>query len=619
MESKDRFKPDTTPAFDHSAPEPKPTLPIDTPSNDNTISTPSVASDNNSSPISHTPPVALPVEPPSTLASDQPKMFEPELTVNPTESSDLSTQQTLPRSNRKGWLIAAIMAAAVVGGGLYYWLAIRDDAPKKTTLVIAPTAQKKPIPLMRFGTQEGLVSAFYPDENSISSTGGIAIVRQVFEGLVGYGPNQQFVPLLATSWTNPDAKTWIFRLKPNVGFHNGKTMTAQDVKASLEADTPSSSQYNIPAVVQSVEVVDAQTIKITTKAADALLLNRLVNMFIFDSAATEKNSPANGTGPMTLKPSKSYDENQIELVAFTKYHGDKPLVAEIVAKNYASEEELVKAAKENKVDVGTTFSLTDGKAIAAANSGVKYREVESLGSTVLQPITLKTGSPIQKKQVRQAIYQTIDPQLVIKASGLDGEVANQLVPQSVPGYDSTITRPKINIEAAKGLLKEAGYPNGLTLSVFYGPAVGSPADKAVKEIARQLEQIGVKLEYNIVKSFNEFTDATLSYKYDLSYSTNLSDFYDASDIITINLTKDGTIASYDNATVNSLLAKAAQEFDAAKRIKIMQEVSRTLMDDVATIPIRTPLKAMLLRTNYNAPFDLPDSSIGAYLYKFYQQ
>ena len=612
MEPKDPLKPEAASATDSPSPDPKPTLPIDSAVNDDTISTAGSPGNASDSSLPSTPPVTLPIEP--SVRPDKPQTFEPQSAAEPTQP----TVPKPPPKSRKALLVAIVLAAAIIGGGAYYWLALRDE-PNKSVPVTTPAAQKKAIPLLRFGTQEGLVKAFYPDRDSISSTGGLAIVRQVFEGLVGYGPNQQFVPLLAASWTNPDNKTWVFKLKPGVKFHNGKNMTAQDVKASLEADTPSSSQYNMAAVVQSIEVVDPQTIKVITKSSDALLLNRLVNMFIFDTASAEKNSPATGTGPMTLKPNTKYDENQISLVAFDKYHGDKPLVKEIVAKNYASDDELVAAAKQNEIDVGTTFSISDGKAIVAANSALRLREVESLGSTVLQPITLKAGSPIQKKAVRQALYQTIDPALVIKASGLDGEVANQLVPKTVPGFDASITRPKIDIEGAKNLLKDAGYPNGLTLSVFYGPKAGSPADKAVREIGRQLEQIGVKLEYVIVSTFDEFTEATLSHKYDLSYSTNLSDFYDASDIITINLTKEGTIASYDNPTVNDLLAKASQEFDAAKRIKIMQEVSRTLMNDVATIPIRTPLKAMLLRSNYNAPFDLPDSSIGAYLYKFYQQ
>lgn len=511
--------------------------------------------------------------------------------------------------NKKALVMVGVAALIVLAGG-YYFMNKDSDKPANTA---SSAVVKKEITLMRFGSQNGMADTFYPDADSTSLVSSTTIQRAIFEGLVAYGSNGHFDPLLATSWTNPDSNTWVFKLKQGVKFHDGNTMTAQIVKDSILAPTPNADLYSISDIIKSIDIVDAQTIKITTSSPDALLLNRLVAMYIFDTTNKTTNNPVNGTGPFMVKEGTKPSYDAIDLVQFPDYHGDKPLVKEVVGKSYEDDDAIVKAAKAGQIDVGFTFFQNQAQDILSTKSAdYKFVRVDAAGAYNLYPLTFKTGSPIQNKDIRKAIYLTLDPNAIKVAAEKDGDPIGQIAPKTVPGYDPSIIRPKQDIEAAKALVKTA-YPNGVTLSAFYGP----PADKTVKEMGKELAAIGITLTYHPVQSFQEYVSNIKTNKYDLAYISSYSDIGEVSDLISQSFTKDGFIGTYDNADVNKLLAQATAEFDTAKRIKLLQQASSKLMDDVAAIPVFSPTSQVLLRKNYTAAFDINDGQFGAYLASFY--
>lgn len=547
---------------------------------------------------------------------DSPDSSSSDLGAQSADSPDPKKDYTppeVPKSNKK--MLAAVLVLVIVLGGAGYYLMNKNSNTDSTSSTTTNTVTKKVIPLLRFGSQNGMVTEFYPGQDSTSSISSLAVVRSVFEGLIGHDSNGRFAPLLATSWTNPDNSTWVFKLKPGVKFHNGNVMTAQIVKDSILADTPNTQLYGISNTVKSIDVVDPSTIKITTNNPDALLLNKLVNVFVYDTTSKNTNSPDNGTGPFNVKSGTKPSYDAVDLVQFAGYHGTKPLVKEIVGKAYDDDAALVAAAKANQVDVGFTFSLSNAKAITSSNSSFKAVQVEAAGAYDLSPLTLKAGSPVQKKDVRKAIYLTLDPTAIKNAAGKDGEAIGQVAPKSVSGYDPVLVRPSQDLETAKTLIKGAGYPNGITLGIFYGP----PADKTVHEIGTELAKVGITLTYHPVQSFEEYTSNIKTTKYDLGFISNYSDLAEISDIISTNLTKAGDFGTYDNPAVDTLLSQATAEFDTTKRIKLLQEASGKIMDDVGVIPIFVPANQVLLRSNYQAPFDIQDGEFGTYLSKIYAQ
>src|SRR6185436_6701652 len=172
--------------------------------------------------------------------------------------------------------------------------------------------------------------------------------NQVFEGLVGY-QDQKIVPLLATKWSNPNTKTWVFTIKKNVTFHNGTKLTTAIVADSLKNPSESvAGQTGFGSIVDTIVATDADTVTITTKSPDALLLKRLLPLVIYDTTATTKNSAENGTGPYTIKSGTTPSNDSLDLVAYSSYHGGTPRVAAIHAVNFADNDAMLDSVKKGE-------------------------------------------------------------------------------------------------------------------------------------------------------------------------------------------------------------------------------------------------------------------------------
>ncbi|MCA3020516.1 MAG: ABC transporter substrate-binding protein, partial [Rhodocyclaceae bacterium] len=141
---------------------------------------------------------------------------------------------------------------------------------------------------------------------------------QIFEGLVERGKNMEIVPRLATSWRQPNPTTWVFDIRKNVKFHDGKPLTADDVVWSILRMQQPTSNFRVYANgIGKPRKIDSHTVELTTPVPNPVTLEMLVNMFIMsrdwaiankvekvqDYAAKEETFAArnaNGTGPFML-------------------------------------------------------------------------------------------------------------------------------------------------------------------------------------------------------------------------------------------------------------------------------------------------------------------------------
>ena len=127
----------------------------------------------------------------------------------------------------------------------------------------------------------------YSTNNSFTN----AFMNNIYEGLVRFNEKVQIEPALAESWTSVSPTVWRFKLRPNVKFHNGESMTADDVVFSWQrVQTPGSiSKLNL-ADVKDVRKVDALTVDVETKAPFPLLLNEMLNLTIMSKSWSEANN-----------------------------------------------------------------------------------------------------------------------------------------------------------------------------------------------------------------------------------------------------------------------------------------------------------------------------------------
>jgi peptide/nickel transport system substrate-binding protein len=514
-----------------------------------------------------------PNEPEATPAPGKPT------TVAPTEQPPgqpvvTSTPPAQPKSSKKLLKILAVVIVLAAAGAGAYLLLNKVNAPEKTETV---QNTKKSVPLLRVGVSQPFPSAFYP--KSEASIFPNEANSQIFEGLTKYQNENQVVPNLAASWTNPDNTTWSFKLKPNVKFHDGNNLTAQAVKSSIEALAPTDFGQAYGSTIQSVTAKDASTVEIKTKAPDPLLPNELANLWIYDTTSGKQNDPANGTGPYTLKPGTSLTAGSLDLVAVNGYHGGQPMVKEIDFKLYDDDKAITQDVKQDKLD------LADLSSLSAVNDVKQYGYSSYVDKNpqvfFIIPNTLKANSPLSKLAVRQAIYEALDPDAIMKADGRTGTPATQFVPQEIPGYNPDVQRLKVDPVKAKSDLAAAGYPKGFSLTFTYfstHQAVGA-------EVQKELAAIGITLNLDPETDGPTLQKKALGGQTDLFYFAYSSSLIDSSDVIQPLLVDS---ANYKNPDLDKLYQQASTTLRSPDRLKLLEQANKLAMDDVAGFPIFVP-------------------------------
>lgn len=498
------------------------------------------------------------------------------------------------RSKKKILLILLAILLLAVGGWFAYKKLTEDKAA-------APVAQSKDIEQLNVGVIDPDYGELYPkiEVNSYSYMTN----SQIFEGLVRYEGKSKIVPLLAKDWSNPDSTTWVFNLKSGVAFHNGNTMNAEDVKYSIEKVKASGSDFaeTFTSTIASVKAVNDSQVEIKTSESDPALLNRLSFVYIIDNEAADNSDlSAAGTGPYTVKSGTQPTTDSVQLTAYDSYHGGKPKTKAV---NFGSEpdaDSLIKAYNEGKYNIIGAVPTDKARNATAAQFVSSEPEVTFLGLNTVKP------GPLQKKEVREAIRYAVDPEALGKVEGDQITPLNQLIPESIPGYNPAIEAYRRDTSKSRQLLTAAGYPNGLTLRLSYA------SDQTVgDELARQLKEANITLQLDRHDDFNEFIDYFSAGNAEMYYITYSSDILDSLDMFQSTLPAE----YYNNPELNNILQKADQSANPADRLKLLQEGAVIVDKDVAAIPLITQDSLWLMDKDYEIVQDMPSSYLSVYFYK----
>ncbi len=501
----------------------------------------------------------------------------PEAAATPPTTASKPVMPPAAPGKKKGLLFVIIILLLLVAIGVGAYALLHKS--KKPTQQATQT--QKDIPQVIVGlVPDGSGAIFYPNAKNIDNS--YDFNQQAFEGLVQFKNVNQIKPNLATSWTNPDDNTWDFKLAQNVKFHTGRTMTAADVKYSLENFKTTELGKIYDDTIKSVQVVNNNEVKVVTTSPDPLLLNKLAYLYIIDSQSKLKDSAENGTGPYTLKPGTTPNENSIQLVAFDQWHGGRPKTRAVTYKGFPDEASLTAAAA--KGDVNATIVLFDAPDIATARASTKLKEIAApnVGTSV---ILFNTNNPkfvVANTKVRQALYASLDLAALAKSRGVEVEVDNQLAPLTIPGYNPSIPPHVRDIAKAKQLLKDAGYPNGVTINfaLFDQKGNGLPA-----EIVKETKEAGITFNIVLYQDSDKIEADIAAGKFDswaYSVSTQLLDM---SDIYTGYVKK-----WYSTPTITSLLNQSNKTIDATKRLAQLQQISKELSDNAGIIPLYVRLE-----------------------------
>jgi peptide/nickel transport system substrate-binding protein len=327
---------------------------------------------------------------------------------------------------------------------------------------------------------------------------GILVNINMFDSLLHKNPKLEYEPSLATSWKALSDTQWEFKLRKDVRFHNGDVMTAEDVKYSFDRvlepgkEKKRSPQYGNVRAIKEVRIVNPDTIHILTDKPFPLLLERLVFFPIVPKKHIEKvgdqafgDSATVGTGPWKLL---EYKRGQhVRLEAFDQHWRGKPAFKNLTIRGIPEVATQVAELKTGGVDIIRNVSadlVPDLKA---------HPQTSITSAPILRThyVHLDMRSePFNKKAVRQAANYAIDREAIVQKmmAGL-GRVVPTVVHPAVFGYDPAVTPYAFDPKKAKELLAQAGYPNGVDITLHSAFVEFRPVFEA---ICQMLTEVGIR-------------------------------------------------------------------------------------------------------------------------------
>jgi oligopeptide transport system substrate-binding protein len=454
------------------------------------------------------------------------------------------------------------------------------------------------------------------DPAIIVAQADMRVVQGLFEGLTRLEPvKSRAVPGLAERWEiSPDGKTYTFHLRTNLVWSTGEPITADDVVYSwiraLDPQTASryagqlyyiknAEDFNIGKIKDSsqvgVKALDPLTVQVELAAPTAFFLDLCAfpTLAVVPRQAIEKygdhwlsHKPVPTSGAYELDSWRLNDK--IRLVKNPLYWDAANTQSSIIDfLPVGSPNTALNLYERGQVDVVWDKGLIPSELLDVLLKRPDFHTFSYLGTYFIRfNITHK---PFDDPRVRQALALAVDKELIVKKITRAGEiVTSDLVPEGTQNY----TSPEglgYNVELARKLLAEAGYPGGKGFPHF--EYLFDSTGKAHEGIAVELQQmwrdaLGIQMDLREVET-QVFWGMQSRMDYDLSRSSWIGDYNDANTFLGMFVTGDGNNETgWSNPRYDELVHTANETTDLKKREQLFQQAESLLVhDDVPIIPL----------------------------------
>ena len=448
---------------------------------------------------------------------------------------------------------------------------------------------------------------------------------QIFASPMRYDENWEPQPYLAKSWeVSEDGLSVTLNLVDNATFHDGKPVTSEDVAFSIMTIKENHPFKSMFAPVETIETPDPLTavIKLSQPHPALLLamspaLAPILPKHIYGDGQDIKSHPANsapiGSGPFMLE-----EFTAGEAIVMKKnpnfFIEGRPKLDEIIIRIIKDPSALLIAMENGEADI---YPFMAGAQEIKRLSDVDALEVTADGYAAVGPINwlaFNTESPkLSDVRVRQAIGYAVDREFITKAlhRGVSSPQRGPII-ESSPFFDETIEAYDVDLEKANALMAEAGFAEGMELTIDYIPGPKEQQQSVAEYMKSQLKKIGIDVTVRAAPDFPTWAGRVASHDFELSmdvvfnwgdpvigvHRTYLSD----------NIIKGviwSNTQSYANPKVDELLNAAAVELDMDKRKALYAEFQQIVAQD---LPIYW-INATPYHTAYNSKLVNPPKGI----------
>ncbi len=473
------------------------------------------------------------------------------------------------------------------------------------------------------------------DPHLASDTSAATIIVEVFGGLATIDPDLNIVPDLAERWdVSPSGMVYTFHINPKAKFHDGRTVTAEDVRWSFERAADPRTQSPVvdtylgdivgvreklrgkAQTISGLRVVDDRTLEITIDAPKAYFIAKLTypTAFVLDRKNVEADPrnwtrKPNGTGPFRLA---EYVLGQtLRLTANEAYHLGAPHLDEV---EYILGGGSTMLMYENDEIHITGVGLADLERVKDPKNPLNKQllrappqfEVGYLGFNVKKP-------PFDDPKVRMAMNLAFDRES-IAANVLEGlaSPAKGVLPPGFPGHNPALKGYEYNPDKARQLLRESKYGGDMakfppiTLSVpgDLGASVGSDTEVILQSWQQELG-ITVEIQQTEWATFLQDANAHKFQMFELGWVADYPDPQDFLDVLFYS-GSDNNHTNYSNPAVDRLLEQARVEPDQAKRFQQYQTIEQMILEDAPWVPLWNGAdRYVLIKPNVHDYYLLP--------------
>lgn len=455
-------------------------------------------------------------------------------------------------------------------------------------------------------------------------------LKHVFDTLVWSDERLQLAPRLAESWRQIDATTWEFRLRRGVKFHDGSDFTAEDVKFSVER-IPQVTGTNPTTVyvrrVRETRVIDSHTVHFITDGAAPMLPFDFVRLFIVSHRAAagltrETANPAFnagraavGTGPYRFVSWTPREELVLE--RFDGFWGGAEPWARVVRREIPNDAARVAQLRAGQLDMISRVPAADvptlerDRALRVTKQETVYVFNLELDQREQTPqVTLRDGSrpasnPFRDRRVREAISLAIDRRALAEVAmeGM-GSPVTQMVTPGIYGFNPSLPELRPNVERARALLAEAGFPQGFRFTLSFS-VDRLPGDRAIgAALPQMLARVGLEVTGNglpiaplVTQRQRGELSATMA-----GWGTITGEALYTLGALGHTNNPELRLGifnwrGYSNANLDRVLQAANTEINEPRRIQLLQEAGQMFMADVATVPLVAITSAWAARSD----------------------
>jgi peptide/nickel transport system substrate-binding protein len=459
-----------------------------------------------------------------------------------------------------------------------------------------------------------------------SETPASNVGRHIFDSLYERDDNLKIVPALADGMPKSTGPTtWEVKLKKNVKFHNGEEFNAESVKFSLERLAGGQGKLrgsSFFAPIDRVEVVDPHTVRVHTKKpwpTFTVVMTFVQGAMLPPKDSANKDTAALSKAPVGTGPYKFVrwaKDEEIVLEANPGYYRGAPKIKTVVFRPIPDDAVRVAALQNGEIDIAVNIpphlaTIIDKHPKIALSTAPSIRTIQLMFYTHQMDAQHKPTGPYQgptaDKRVRQAIMYAIDADEIIKTV-LDGKgirIATMLTSMHF-GFDQGLKPIKQDVAKAKKLLEEAGFPNGVEITLN-GPQGRYVRDKEVAEaVTGQLTKAGIKTTLRTHEWVNYLNNMVYTHKagpvWLIGWGTPT---LDAETVYNPLFKSPGIFVNWHNEEFNRMVEEAQTIMDEKKRLEQYHRVNKLWVEEAPAVPLyqQVDLYGVNKRVNWKARSD----------------